>query len=380
MSSLGAAGLFVGATWAALAMAGVYALWLVRAQPRTWPQDDRQGGCPALDVIVAVYNERRLLPGKLHNLARLAYPAQLRFIIVDGASTDGSREVALACARHDDRFLVLATARPDKTAQLNLALRHARAPWIVVTDVDARMRPDTLTCLMTAAVRNPALGLIGSPVFPVNVHPVEQLYWRLLNWLRLHEWRRGSASMVMAPCYAFRRTLIDRIPDDVVSDDVHVTWHIGSLGCGVGLAGPVVQEVRGPARAMSLFHQKVRRGAGILREVFRFLPAVGGMTPSLRAAFLVRTALFVLAPVVVLTATLLAGVTLSLLPALQGGVAVAFVVVLGGLLMRPPEGSRVRKPLALAALLTLSAATSLLVYPFLRHLRTRRAVPPPERS
>jgi hypothetical protein len=138
--------------------------------------------------------------------------------------------------------------------------------------------------------------------------------------------------------------------------------------------------VRGPARAMSLFHQKVRRGAGILREVFRFLPAVGGMTPSLRAGFLVRTALFVLAPVVVLTATLLAGVTLSLLPALQGGVAVAFVVVLGGLLMRPPEGSRVRKPLALAALLTLSAATSLLVYPFLRHLRTRRAVPPPERS
>jgi cellulose synthase/poly-beta-1,6-N-acetylglucosamine synthase-like glycosyltransferase len=366
MSALSLTALLAAGLTSALACAVTcYALWLARGRPREVTPLDGDAACPALDVIVAVFNERALLPGKLHNLSRLAYPAgRLRFIIVDGASTDGSNALALEWARRDDRFLVVSTASPGKAAQLNLALRHAQAPWTVVTDVDARMRADTLTCLMTAAARNPALGLVGSPVMPVNVHPCEQLYWRLLNWLRRQEWCRGSASMVMAPCYAFRRTLIDHIPEDVVSDDLSVAWRVGSFGYPIGLAGPVVHEVRGPATARGLFRQKCRRGAGLLREVFRFMPLASEMIPSLRSAFLLRGALFLVTPLVVLTAALAAGMVLLRLPALEAGAAVALSAVVGTLLVRLPDGSRVRRPLALAALLTLSATASLLCYPF----------------
>lgn len=107
-------------------------------------------------MIVAVFNERALIQGKFENLSRLEYPAgRLRFIIVDGGSSDGSREMALAWTSHDERFLVLATAQPGKACQLNLGLRHARAPWIVVTDVDARMRAETLQALMSVSAREP---------------------------------------------------------------------------------------------------------------------------------------------------------------------------------------------------------------------------------
>jgi cellulose synthase/poly-beta-1,6-N-acetylglucosamine synthase-like glycosyltransferase len=365
VNTLAVAAILGGALGATLACAAAYVLWLARARPGAAPRDDADTECPPLDVIVAVFNERRLLPGKLENLSRLVYPGgRLRFIIVDGASTDGTRELALAWARRDARFQVLATAGPGKAVQLNLGLGHAQAPWIVVTDVDARMRADTLWRLMVAVAREPALGLVGSPVMPVNVHPAEQMYWRLLNWLRLHEWRRGSASMVMAPCYAFRRSLIDRLPENVVSDDVHVAWRIGSLGYAIGLAGPVVHEVRGPATARGLFRQKCRRGAAILREVLRFVPGAGGMTPSLRAAFLARTACFIVGPLTVLTAAGLACLLLVQLPALEAGAALALVAGLGSLIMHPPDSSRVRKPLALITLLTLAATACVVLYPF----------------
>ncbi len=47
--------------------------------------------CPMVDVIVAVHNEAQMIAGKLRELETIDYPAnRVRFIIVDGGSSDGT--------------------------------------------------------------------------------------------------------------------------------------------------------------------------------------------------------------------------------------------------------------------------------------------------
>jgi hypothetical protein len=212
----------------------------------------------------------------------------------------------------------------------------------------------------------------------MNTHPAEQLYWRCLNWLRVREWRRGSASMVMAPCYAFRRELIDQIPEDVISDDVHVAWRVASSGRAVGIAGPVVHEVRGATTVFALFRQKVRRGSGIVREVFRFLPHLRAMRAPFNTGFLLRSGLVLLGPP-------LAGSAIALLFLAgrwfhENATSPTPLMSLGLLLTAVSLDPRVRRPVTLGAIVPLSAAVALLMYPVVRSFRDHRAAPSMKRG
>ena len=79
-----------------------------------------------VDVIVAVRNEAQMIAGKLRELDAIAYPAdRLRFVIVDGGSSDGT---IAAITAQDRRWLTLHTNLASKPAQLNEALACTRAP------------------------------------------------------------------------------------------------------------------------------------------------------------------------------------------------------------------------------------------------------------
>lgn len=346
-----------------------YSWWLWRApQPTAVRPSPADAIGEAIDVIVAVYNERHLLDGKLRNLANLdATHGEVRFLIVDGGSTDGSAEVACEWARHDRRFVALATTHPDKIAQVNAGLRRASAPWIVVSDADARLPRATLRHLSAAARRDPGLTVIGTPVRPVGAHATEQLHWRLSNWLRRQESRRGSASIVVGTCYAFRRSLITQLPADVLADDVYVAWRAAASGGRVGMAAPVVRELRAPRTLTELFRHKVRRGIGVLREVFRFLPDARRMSPAMRIVFLLRAGLFLCGPPIAAAALIVVCASLGRAPSLTGGAVVVATVLMGRALMTGRRALPVwAAVLLLPVLLVAAAGTVLLTYPFSR--------------
>ena len=95
---------------------------MFREPPRlpTGPSVDQ----PPVDIIVAVFNEARTITGKIANLLALDYPGdRLRFIVVDGGSSDDTCEHVTAWAARDDRVSFRATDVAHKTRQLNVALR-----------------------------------------------------------------------------------------------------------------------------------------------------------------------------------------------------------------------------------------------------------------
>jgi cellulose synthase/poly-beta-1,6-N-acetylglucosamine synthase-like glycosyltransferase len=349
-----------------------YALWLSRRRHASSPPTVRASApLPHVDVIVAVHDEAELIEGKLENLLRLAYPPEaLTFWIVDGASTDGTAERVRPWTRRDARFRLVRLGVADKTAQLNAALALARGPWILVTDADARLAPDTLTLMIATGENDPSLAALGTPVVPATAHPLEQLYWRMANRMRRAESGRGSASIVIATCYAFRCGLLECLPPDVLNDDVHVSFAAAASGGRVALVDRTVIELRAPTRLAELFCHKRRKAEGYLREVLRFLPRIGSMASPAREVFLWRAALLVAFP-------LLAAIGGLFLAAWMAGGTSGVSGIVAGVLALPPllaaaacaGGWRppgvVLYP-ALGLLLAAVQLTALVVHPFSR--------------
>ena len=363
-------------TWLALpaiALEGVlvlgYLAWLLRGGPGMRPSVGRPGTWPRVDVIVPVRNEARWIEGKLRNLTELRYPVEsLRVFVVDGASTDTTPDIVAAHVARDSRLSLLRFPMGDKIAQLNAGLRRGDAEWVMVTDADARLPVETLEQLMATGEADPSVAVVGAPVTPAGPLALEALHWRLGNYLRGREGRRGCASLVAGPCFAFRRSLLGAWPGDAVADDMHVTFTAMAAGRRVELIDVAVTELRSPGHLTELFRHKFRRAHAYLREVFRFLPRVPAMPPPARTVFLWRAAHLTVLPLLLLVT---AGLALDALghamtsPA--GTLAVgAGMVAVAAACWASRRVQSLAAVVALGALIAVTLALALAALPFWR--------------
>ncbi|MBO7435196.1 glycosyltransferase [bacterium] len=98
---------------------------------------------PLISVVITTKNEERNLPDCLAALGSQTIPRDsFEVIVVDNASTDRTREIALAGA---DLFL---EKGPERSAQRNFGIESAHAPVVVYLDADMRLSENVLAeCL-----------------------------------------------------------------------------------------------------------------------------------------------------------------------------------------------------------------------------------------
>jgi cellulose synthase/poly-beta-1,6-N-acetylglucosamine synthase-like glycosyltransferase len=346
-----------------------YLAWLLRGGPGVTPSVGRPATWPRVDVIVPVRNEARWIEGKLRNLAELRYPVEsLRVFVVDGASTDTTPDIIAAHLARDSRLSLLRFPMADKIAQLNAGLRRGDAEWVVVTDADARLPVETLEQLMATGEADPSVAVVGAPVTPAGPLALEALHWRLGNYLRGREGRRGCASLVAGPCFAFRRSLLGAWPGDAVADDMHVTFTAMAAGRRVELIDVSVTELRSPGHLAELFRHKFRRAHAYLREVFRFVPRVPAMPSPARTVFLWRAAHLTILPLLLLvTAGLALGALGHAMTSPAGTLAIGTgMVAVAAACWVSRRVQSLATVVALGALIAVTLALALAALPFWR--------------
>jgi cellulose synthase/poly-beta-1,6-N-acetylglucosamine synthase-like glycosyltransferase len=359
---------FVALSAALAGLLGGYATWLALGRAAPGLAGGSHGPdrpLPDLDVLVPVHDEAAFVTAKIADLGATQYAGRLRVLVVDGASSDETSARARAAIAGEPRFEMLELDRAGKSVQLNAGLAHTRAPWVAVTDADARLDPSLLASMVAAGEADPEVSVVGIAAEPVGAHPLDALYWRVANRLRRAEARRGCVSHVLGPCYVFRRTLLQAIPEDVASDDCYVSFRAAvAERRTIWLEGPPVRELRAPRRLRDLFVHKRRKAGGYLREILRFLPTLPRMSRPARDVFLWRVALLLLGPSLVL-ALFAAGLAVAWTePACAAALAVGGAIVW---VTRPvARGIPLAGLAALGMVLTSAAGTALLLHPFRR--------------
>ena len=258
-----------------------------------------------ITIIVPCYNERYLIERKIDNLL-FNYPVdKMEIVIVDGGSTDGSFELAKEKAevinlRHNQKILNLYNAvtvyksEKGKTRQLNYGLSKAHGEIIFVTDVDAVMDKGCISQIMRF-FSDEKVGVVGAWTLLKDSVIVDKCYWYVANWIRYLESKFISASHVVAPCYAFRKNLLERLPDDVVADDVHISMVASFKGLRIKyVKSAVVYEIRSPMTLAQFYHHKMRKGRAFLKELLRFIYLIPTVRGRQKIIYLLRLIQFTL--------------------------------------------------------------------------------------
>lgn len=321
---------------------------------------------PTIDVLLPVYNESSLILAKLENLERVEYPeGQLRFIVVDGGSTDDTCAIVQRWSLTSSRPVLLIHAAAGKVRQLRTALHASDADWVLVTDADARLAPSALVDLARVAQAGDVQA-VGTAIEPFTAHPIDRWHWRLSNWLRRLEARCGSAGVVVGPCYLVRRSVLEALDDEVAVDDVFVSCQVALAGGRIGMAATTVTELRAPLTLGELMAHKHRKSLGYLREAFRFLPHVRAMQGVARHAYVARLALLLLLPWPAIGLMLALGYAVATYGATALVVAVAGTAAMAALMH---SRTRIASAVALIAFLPVVGAALALAaisYPFVR--------------
>lgn len=161
-----------------------------------------------ISVIIPTLNEERALPATLARV--FAQAGECEIIVVDGGSTDRTREIATGNGR-----IQLLTAPKGRAAQMNAGASRARGEWLLFLHADTLLPDGALAAIMALPDDIQAGGFR---------HRFSGDDWRLrlISWM--HNWRcRWTRVFYGDQALFVRRSLFKRLggfPEDYPLEDV----------------------------------------------------------------------------------------------------------------------------------------------------------------
>ncbi len=235
------------------ALMAVLARWFVRPVRKGPVQ-------PTVSLLIAAYNEARVIGDKVRNALALDYPTdRLEIVVASDGSTDGTAE--LAAQAGGDRVRVLAYSRNrGKLAVLNESVPLLRGEIVAFSDAASMLDPNALGRLVSNFA-DPQVGAVSGVYRVRNRHAAELgasegFYWQYETFLKKQEAAVGSILGAHGALYAVRKALYPFPERGTINDDYVIPLRILQKGFRVAYepAAAAYEE----AKEMDGFSRRVR--------------------------------------------------------------------------------------------------------------------------
>lgn len=187
----------------------------------------------AVDVIVVSYNTRDLLRACLNSIRETCPGPEVRVIVVDNGSADGSRD--LVRAEFPEVSLIALDRNVGFGAANNRGMRAGAADYILFLNSDAELRPGALQSLVSVLDQQPECVAVGPRLiypdgrfqpscrrFPTLLRSIwmtaglqrrfPQFMSSQHTWLSEQEHRSASTvDMISGACFLIRRNFLESI-------------------------------------------------------------------------------------------------------------------------------------------------------------------------
>jgi len=171
---------------------------------------------PFISIIIAAYNEEKIISKKIENTLQLDYPCEkMEIIVFSDASSDRTDEIV---RRYADKGvqLIRVEGRKGKSYCQNVAVERSKGEILLFTDADAFLQPDVIRKIVRHFA-DPTVGCVAGKVCYVDASG-ESWYQRYETKLFELESRVSSPTGAFGPLYALRRDLFEPIPADTQED------------------------------------------------------------------------------------------------------------------------------------------------------------------
>ncbi|WP_333638875.1 glycosyltransferase family 2 protein [Pyrobaculum aerophilum] len=297
---------------------------------RDWGIREDGGYRPKVSVIIPTYNEAGHIAQRLENVAQ-SYPRdKLEVVVVDGASTDGTAEIAEKWAEKAgvDVKVVREERREGKAKSLNRALGLATGEVVVIADADALWAPDALRRAV-AKLADPSVGAVSCVKRPIGGPGIEEGYRGFYNALRVAESKAWSTPIFHGELAAFKREALEAVggfPTDIGADDSHAATLIALRGLRAIVADDVLCMETVPEEGYHAW--RIRRAQHLIQHFAKAVPLLRKAPRPFRAVLAAEAYLHLVNPWLLLTA-----VALLLASAFMGNILTTAFLGTGALML-----------------------------------------------
>jgi cellulose synthase/poly-beta-1,6-N-acetylglucosamine synthase-like glycosyltransferase/peptidoglycan/xylan/chitin deacetylase (PgdA/CDA1 family)/spore germination protein YaaH len=235
---------------------------------------------PRVDALVAAFNETAVIVRTIDSLLQ-SVGVDVRVIVVDDGSSDGTSEVVREAFGSDPRVEVLTKSNGGKASALNMALTVATAPVVVGVDADTQLSPDALA-LLAAWFADPTIGAVAGNVRVGNARNLVT-HWQSIEYTTSQNIDRralaklNAITVVPGAIGAWRRESLSAVGgyrSDTLAEDMDLTWRVRTAGWRIAAEPAAVAYTEAPDTMAGLLKQRFRWTYGTLQCLWKHRAAV----------------------------------------------------------------------------------------------------------
>lgn len=230
---------------------------------------------PSVSLIIAAYNEERVIGEKISNSLDLDYPEDsLQIIVVSDGSSDSTQNIVLQ-NEHKGITSIHSVERKGKTAALNHAIKHAKGEIIVFSDANSMYEKNAIKMLVRCFSDISVGGVCGRKSILKNLDrdssKGDSLFWTIESRLKTLQSNIGSISNADGEIFAIRKDLYEEIPDHFINDDQLITLNIVKNKFRVIYEPEAISYEEASISFKDDFRVKARMVAGGYQFIFSFI-------------------------------------------------------------------------------------------------------------
>lgn len=195
---------------------------------------------PEIAVLLAAYNEEKVIRQKIESVLSADYPAQkLTLYLGSDASTDRTDEIAGQMAKtNSNLFFIRFNERTGKAGIINqLAIRAKKsgAEIFIMTDANVMFVQNTISELVLG-FEDKRIGQVAANILSTGkqykgIAFQEEQYIQRENLIKYHEGKAWGTMMgAFGACYAVRSDLMPKIPLNFMMEDFFISMHVLKTG------------------------------------------------------------------------------------------------------------------------------------------------------
>jgi len=251
---------------------------------RSKPEKKDYSFQPFVSVLVATYNEEKVIAKRIENLFTLDYPKnKYGVLVVDSGSTDRTTEIVekfigQSNQSQPDLKLIKEDTRRGKASGINLGKEQAKGEIVLIADANSIFDENVLREMMPH-FKNPEIGAVSGRYFISNPNKIlsssEAFYWEIEHIMMLGESYLDSISTVIGTISAWRKELMNFRPT-TISEDLDMTIQTRRNGYKVKYEPDAMVYEPSATIPVDQIKQRKRTSTGTIQNMFKhinyFLP------------------------------------------------------------------------------------------------------------
>ena len=232
---------------------------------------------PFVSIIMAVYNEEKVITEKLRSIFNTLYPEdKIELIVGSDGSDDKTNDILAISSSEQDAFRFFPfKERRGKPAVINQLREEAMGEILILTDAKVLFTPETIVELVKH-FKNRQIGLVGANIINTRIDKTGISYqeWTFMSReikLKYYEGRAwGTMIGAYGAAYAIRNEYFTRVPEGYSVDDFYITMKVLERKKKCILEMKAIGRENVPNKLAEEFRRKIRISAGNFQNLRTF--------------------------------------------------------------------------------------------------------------